>query len=99
MLAEGEAAVFLEVAAAPLTGVPASDCVVCRRGGRERDAGGEGKRDTEGVEEDELELGAASPLSSLILFFARSLTYMSLLEASMGPGFSPSSWSLCLSSS
>ena len=52
--------------------------MVCRRGGRERDAGGEGKRDTEGVEEDELELGAASPLSSLILFFASSLTYMSL---------------------
>ena len=66
--------------------IPVSDCERegdCRRGGRERDAGVDGRRGAGGVltgedkVEEELGLGATS-LSSLILFFASSLTYISL---------------------
>lgn len=53
---------------------------VGRRGGRERDAGVDGRTDIGGelIGEEGLRLGAASLLSSLSLFFTSSLTYMSL---------------------
>lgn len=60
------------------THIPVRD-EVGRRGGRERDAGVDGRTDIGGeLAEEGLRLGVGSLLSSLSLFFTSSLTYMSL---------------------